>query len=599
VLNHIQTDLGGGDAALAAFLVEQMDPTQTPISSYPLYRLVRASGDPYIASGSSLTASWPWAQGGCGAGGDPLPTTLNTCTRDNFNNYQPKTQLIYNALYGRDQVRQRAAFAMHKIIVVSLAGALKDWPSWILAYLRVLDGGDNIYVLNTDGTPKTPVSDQRVSPGPFGNFRDILYQITRCPPMGQYLDMVNSTKTRPNENYAREIMQLFSIGLFVLNPDGTQVLDGSGNPIPTYTQDTVNNVTAAFTGWVFSSAVSLPGNRNPINYFDPMIPGPAANHDTTQKRLLDLSPSPTTNPDGSPRNPGDPAYLSAGQAARPELDAALDNIFYHPNVGPFICKNLIQQLVTSNPSPAYVARVASVFNNNGSGVRGDMAAVFRAIWLDTTEARGDLITDPNYGKLREPVQYVNNLLRLFNAQSYNDPGTPSEGNLVYNPSNQLTPLEQEPLRPATVFSYFSPFNVAVQSPLLLGPEFGILDTTTAIRRANFINTMLNPNGAATAYGIAPQSPTTDPLSTPNGTKLDLYGTNPAYTNWVDLATNDTRNGQDLLDRLNLLMMHNSMSPDMYNSILTAIQAVSSSNPLKRVKVAIYLVASSSQYQVQR
>jgi uncharacterized protein (DUF1800 family) len=587
LLNHIANDLGG---SLAAFLAEQMDPNRTAISSYPLYRLVRANGDPYIAIDSALTPNGQWASGGCGQGGDPVPPN---CTRDNFQNYQPKVQFFLNAFYGPDQVRQRAAFALHKIIVVSLAGE-KDWPSWVLAYLRILDGGGNIY-------KNTPVSDQRDAPGPFGNFREILYQISRCPSMGDYLDMVNSTATRPNENYAREIMQLFSIGLFELNLDGTQIRDGSGNPIPTYDQSTVNELTNALTGWVFSPAVTLPGNRNNLNYFDFMVPGAANNHASGTKTLLARSPSPALKLDGTPRNPGikalDPTVDDAiipGGNARVDLDAALDNIFNHPNVGPFICKNLIQQLVTSNPSPAYVARVASVFNNNGSGVRGDMRAVFQAVWLDP-EARGDLIADPNYGKLREPVQHVNNFLRWFDAGGYAHPETDeSDGNLAFNNTNFLTPMEQEPLRPPTVFSYFPPDNVAVQSPLLLGPEFAILDTSTVIRKANFFNTMLNPNGGATAYGIAPNG-----VNTPVGTAVNLSDTYPGYTNWLNLATNDTRNGQDLLDRLNVLLMHNSMSPDMYNSILTAIRAVPSNNPLKRVKVAIYLLVTSSQYQVQR
>jgi uncharacterized protein (DUF1800 family) len=232
----------------------------------------------------------------------------------------------------------------------------------------------------------------------FGNFRTLLKEITLNPAMGTYLDMAISTKQNPNENYAREILQLFSIGVDMLNQDGTPILDGQGNRIPSYNQEIINNFTKVFTGWSFCNQGCASSQPGLVNYRDPMIVNPA-NHDATSKTLLNYT--------------GASPIVPAGLSPTDDLDAALDNIFYHPNVAPFISKLLIQQLVTSNPTPAYVGRVSAVFNNNGQGARGDLKAVIRAILLDP-EARGNNKTDPDFGKLREPVLYLTNVLRPFN-----------------------------------------------------------------------------------------------------------------------------------------------------------------------------------------
>jgi hypothetical protein len=280
-------------------------------------------------------------------------------------------------------------------------------------------------------------------------------------------------------------------------------------------------------------------------------------HDTAQKTLLNGQ------------------ILPAGQTAATELNAALDNIFNHPNVGPFIGKQLIQHLVTSNPSPAYVERVAAVFNNNCAGlypdspctsVRGDLKAVVRAILLDP-EARGDAKTDPNYGRLREPAQFITNMLRVANAAS--------DGYL--NPRSIA--LDQDVLRPPTVFSYY-PADYSVPGTDLAGPQFGILSTSTALRRANLVNTFLFTN-------TAPVSPA-DPNATTGTPALTLSAFTP-------LASNPAA----LVDELDRLMMHGTMPAAMKSSIVTAVTAVSASNALSRAQTAFYLVASSSQYQVER
>jgi uncharacterized protein (DUF1800 family) len=366
--------------------------------------------------------------------------------------------------------------------------------------------------------------------------------------MGRYLDMVTSTKNNPNENYAREILQLFSIGLNELNLDGTPQLDLEDNPIPTYDQAVVTGFAKVFTGWTFEAQPSL----GVVNYIDPMRLV-AANHDTGTKQLLN------------------DVVLPAGQTGVADLNAALDNIFNHPNVGPFVAGHLIRTLVTSNPTPAYVARVASVFNDNGAGVRGDLKAVVRALLLDP-EARGDVKTDPNYGHLREPALFVANILRAFNARSANG-STTSDGYL--NP--QITPMDQDLFRPPSVFSYYPPDYLAPGTTDVLGPEFGILSATTALRRANFVNAIVYATIAVSA-------------NAPTGTSIDQSG--------LQALAGDPA---ALVAELDRVLLHGTMSTAMRDSIVTAVNAVpAGTNQMRdRARAALYLVATSSQYQVQR
>jgi uncharacterized protein (DUF1800 family) len=443
----------------------------------------------------------------------------STCVRDNYTLYQVQNRFFVNALYGEDQLRQRVAFALHQIIVVS--GVDITQPSWMTPYLQILDRNA------------------------FGNYRQLLQEISLNPAMGNYLDIANNNRTLPNENYAREILQLFSLGTVRLNTDGTQQLDATGQPIPTYTQETVNNFARVFTGWRFATAPA-PGVPN---YIDPMV-AVATNHDTLAKTLLNGR------------------MLPAGQTAARDLSDALDNIFEDDNIGPYISRQLIQHLVTSNPSPAYVGRVALVFNG-ASGSRGDLKAVVRAILLDP-EARGDQKIDASYGRLRHPAQFIVNVLRAFNARSA-DGTTQSDGYL--NP--QAVNMGMDLFRPPSVFSYFSPSGTVPGSGGVRGPEFGLLTTSTALRRANFINTMAFSRIAVGA-------------NAPAGTSLDLA---PLQA----LAGNPGT----LVDTLNGLLLHGTMSNEMRTSVVNAVTAVAASNPLKRARTALYLVASSSQYQVER
>ncbi|MEO8259558.1 MAG: DUF1800 domain-containing protein [Acidobacteriota bacterium] len=475
-----------------AYLAEQF---ATPPSSYPSLPLYPSTRD----------------NAACPSG--------STCQRDNYTLYPVQNRFFVNALYGPDQVRQRVAFALHQILVVS--GVEITQPSWVTPYLQLLD--------------------QHA----LGNYRDLLYDISRNPAMGKYLDIANNTKANPNENYAREILQLFSIGTARLNDDGTPRLDDAGQPIPTYSQETVVGFARAFTGWKLAAS---PSTGVP-NYLDPMITT-ESQHDTAAKTLLNG------------------VVLRAGQNTTQDLSDAIDNIFNDPNVGPFISRQLIQHLVTSNPSPGYVARVTAVFNGSIT-TRGDMRAVVRAILLDA-EARGDVKSDPNYGRMRHPAQFIANVLRAFGARSADSAGW-SDGYL--NPQSVL--MGMDVFRPPSVFSYYSPSTVVPGTPGVRGPEFGLFSTSTALRRLNFVNTIV-----FTGIPVGANAPT--------GTAID----------WAALQALASNPAQ-LVDALNALLLHGAMSAEMRETVRAAVAAVAASNPLKRARTAAYLVATSSQYQIQR
>ena len=458
------------------------------------------------------------------------------CIRDYYSMYPMQMWFSKEALYGDAQLRHKTAWALSQMWVVS--GFDTQQSSWMVKY------------------------HQDLSKNAFGNYRDLMKDMTLNAAMGNYLDMARSTKNNPNENYAREIMQLFSIGLYMMNQDGTLQLNSQGQPIPTYTQDTVNNLTKVLTGFGFctSSNTAICPNNTVLgapNYKDPLLLN-QNNHDTTAKTLLDY-------PNAVNKN------IAAGLSGNLEIDLALNNIFYHPNVAPFVSKQLIQKMVTSDPSPAYVGRVAAKFNDNGQGVRGDMKAVIRAILLDP-EARGDVKTDPFYGKMREPVQQIFNLYRQMNARSAD--GTQQSDGYVYQFGDQMGQLA---FYSPTVFNFYSP-DYIIPGTSLLGPEFGVRTTSTAIGTANFVNS-------------AVFSKVSIGNNTNVGTSIDL-------SELTALAQSDT-SGNLLLDNLNYRMMHNTMSAAMRSKILTAFQAVSATTPQLRAQQALYLVATSSQYQIQR
>ncbi len=476
------------------------------------------------------------------------------CQRDNYTLYQLQQHFFANALSGQDQLRQRVAFALGQILVTSAVDV--PLPSWMRGYQQLLYSEA------------------------FGNFRQLLYDVTLNPAMGRFLNMVNNrcqtgtppdanvcrngVKSQPNENYAREILQLFSIGTFALNQDGTRAVDGSGNPIPTYDQNTVEQFARVFTGWVLAQALPGPpdvGGTVP-NYRDPMVlhkdsQGREDYHDRGLKTLLNG------------------VQLPGGQPADQELNAAIDNIADHPNVAPFISKQLIQHLVTSNPSTAYVQRIASVFVATRTSAT-QLFEVVRAILLDD-EARGDSkdpSTLPSYGKLREPVQFITNVLRAFNAQSDGVLDSLNVGGSAIGSAD----MNQDVFNAPSVFSFYPP-TARVPGESVLGPQFVLFSSLTSLRRDNFVNRVI--------FSTIPAAPP----NRPGGTSIDLSA-------WIPLA-NDPNN---LIGTLNALLLHGTMSDDMRQSVITAVTSIPASNDSNRrirVQTAIYLILTSSQYQVQR
>jgi len=516
---------------------------------------------PWLANQFSLTPSGFAAQplvpngipSGCGDGTGASPPN---CRRDNYSTYPLYTTFFKNGLYEPDQLRQRMFFALHKLDVVSTN--TESEPSQVIPYLNILYSNA------------------------LGNYSDVLNDLTLNPAMGDYLNSDTSTKNNPNENYAREVMQLFSIGTVLLNQDGTTQNDPiSGLPLPTYDQSVIDNLKLVFTGWYIPQITVPPlagdSGEQAGDYISPMTLK-AVQHSTVEKDLFvqDVSGAqpflPNQNGDGAP------TIIPSGQTGDQDMTAALGALFNHPNVGPYLARELIHSLVTSNPSAGYVERVAGFFNDNGSGTRGSLWAVVKAILLDP-EARIDS-GDPNFGKLKDPAQYELAILRAFNAQSANR-SAQSDGALS-TCGNCTRDQGEEIFKPVTVFSYYpQAFLAPPASAGLLGPEFGIMDASTSLKRANFVNTIV-----FATFGV---SCSASSCYQPNGTSIDL-------TELQQLAPNSA----NLVDRLNRLLMHGTMSDDMRTSIVAAVEAVSpSTDTLKRARQALYLVATSSQYQVQR
>jgi uncharacterized protein (DUF1800 family) len=423
-----------------------------------------------------------------------------------------------NAVTGNDQLRQRVAFALSEIWVVSAVSTnfAYAYPS----YWRIFR--DNA----------------------FGNYRDIMKAVSLSPAMGNYLNMANNNKgnaakgTAANENYARELMQLFTIGLKRLKMDGTPVLDANGAPIATYTQSIVTDTARALTGWTYPTAPdAMPKPNNPAYFFGSMIPV-ETRHDTTAKTII-----------GGVK-------LPAGQTAEQDLDAVLDALLARPTMAPFISRQLIQHLVTSNPSPQYVRRVATVFADNGAGVRGDLKAVITAILTDPEARAGDdpsAAPNPGFGHLREPVLFLANLLRGLNA-------TIGADNRI---NNQANLLGQNVFRAPSVFSYFSPqYRLENGEP---APEFQIYTTQSAASRTNVITSAL--------YGKLDQT-----------TTLDL-------SRFVLAAS--TISG--LLDAISYTFLHHSMSSELQQAAASAANAAAV--PKGRAQAALYVVLTSSEYQV--
>jgi uncharacterized protein (DUF1800 family) len=478
------------------------------------------------------------------------------------------------AFEGNDQLRQRVVNALLQTVVVSIGNN------------RVLDAGTGVAnYMDMLGTHA------------FGNFRTLLRDVTLHPTMGIYLDMLGSSQEIPNENYARELLQLFSIGTVMLNADGTPQSSG-GQLVPTYTEAMVQGFAKAFTGWHFANQAEA---AEPWRFYypvekwtTPMTPwvgrrcpqdgrwpagsttwcdvnDPARSypppHNTTSKALLQYAGAPYST-------------LPAGQSPQLDVENAIDNIFNHPNVGPFIGRQLIQRLVTSNPSPAYIGRVTAAFNNNGSNVRGDMKAVIRAILTDT-EARDNTIAASNtFGKLREPVIKFIHLHRAFG-------GIASGGFYdVWDTADSDT-LGQSALKAPSVFNFYSPDfepSGAMATAFLQGPEFEITSTSTVAGFADF-----------TGWGVV------------GGFRRDdgPLWIKPNYDRYLTGATGAALadNPQQMVDELDLLLTANNLKPTFKANLVALATNITRGVPADqrndRFRAVMWQIIHSADYAIQR
>lgn len=429
---------------------------------------------------------------------------------------------------GPDPLRQRIALALSEILVVSDQNdAVGSTPQGLASYYDVL----------LDHA--------------FGNYRDLLLDVAKHPVMGAYLSHLRNERSSPgrfpDENFAREIMQLFSIGLYQLNADGTLLLDGRGQPIPTYDNGDITEFAKIFTGLSFDSPnrdfhQGTPVWTRPMRMYQEY-------HEPGPKRLLRGR------------------FVPAGQDGRQDLEDAIDCLFEHPNVGPFLSRRLVQRLVTSNPSPDYVRRVAAVFADDGRGVRGNLRAVVRAILTDPEARRAPASGDVGAGRLRESFLRRVHLARAFDAHNL-------AGTYPIADSGAPTTFAQRPLSSPTVFNFFLPDyqpQGRIADADLYAPEFQIVSAVTAISSANALRSQVD--------GVMNSDPN-DSLEV----RLDL-------SDEIAIAS-DSR---ALIDRLDLLLMYGSMSPATRAVLTRAVDRLA--DPEARARMAVFLISISPEYNV--
>ena len=458
------------------------------------------------------TSHWDWL------------VTNGYAVAGNINNLAGFDPTIWRQMIAEpDQLRQRVGIALSEIMVIGVDGLTLNWKQFAgAAYFDVLL--DNA----------------------FGNFRTLMGAITTNPAMASFLTFLGNKKAntatgaQPDENYARELMQLFTLGLYQLNADGTVKTSG-GKPLETYVPADVSGLARVFTGLNLASSVST----TPDRYRVPLVMT-ASQHETAASSFLG-----TTIPAGT-----------EGMAA---VNLALDAIFAHANVPPFVSKQLIQRMVTSNPSPAYIGRVSAIFANNGAGVRGDMKAVIRAILLDAEARDVGALTSATAGKLREPVHRLVGWARAFAATS------PSNAWTIGDTSSSSTRLGESIGHSVTVFNFFrpgySPPNTAISTAGLLAPEFQITNELSVVAYINYMQALIA-----------------------NGTgdfKAD-------YSTILTLSADS----QALIDEINLVLANGQLSTATVAAIKTAVDSIANTGatgPSNRVMTAILLAMASPDY----
>lgn len=481
-----------------------------------------------LAAPAGSFATTPSHTGNCDAPFDPA--------------FDLGAQFFVAALTAPDQLRLRTAYALHQILVVSEIGINEDRAT-----------------CNSEKRDAMTRYLNALRSRALGSYRELLEAITLEPAMGTYLDMANNVafddagnRITPNENFARELLQLFTVGTTLLDDSGRELVDGQGNPRPAYTEAQIQALARTLSGWTYPDPAGCPtiGGKRRATYAGLMIPC-NVNHDNRAAQLLSY--------------PGavNGGLTTAGASARVHLEEALDNLFNHPNLPPFVCKQLIGHLVTSNPSPEYVARVVAVFKDDATAShrRGNLRAVVKAILLDP-EARG--LPTANSGRLRSPAELVSRIFRSL--------GTTLDTAL--NPGRNLNGysanMGQSIPRPASVFSYY-----AADTPVpgdnpddLIGPAFGVLDTGTITVRANFVHDLLFSSGLAN-----------------NGVLYDLtvVPEDPAgMLAWIDES-----------------WLSGAMTMQLRDGLTAALADPRSGSTARKRQLALYLAAMSPEFQIQR
>ncbi|MDX1665925.1 MAG: DUF1800 family protein [Saprospiraceae bacterium] len=451
-----------------------------------------------------------------------------------------------------DVLRNRVALALSEILVISEIPQLGREPLGLADYYDML------------------------LEHALGNYRDLLMAVTQHPCMGVYLTHLNNPRAIPednifpDENYAREVMQLFSIGLYLLNQDGTRVLDQNGEPIPTYTNVEIEEFAKVFTGYTWGDAEEF-GKRalNDDSYTLPMKMEDEW-HEPGEKYLLNGFVVPD-------RNPVD------GMA---DIKDAIDNLFYHQNVGPFLAYRLIQRMVKSNPSPEYVGRVAAAFNDNGQGIRGDMKAMVKAILLDPEARDCSLVSDPLAGMLREPLVRYTQLCRAFNAAS-------ASGEYRNKMDKLYEAVSQRPLASPSVFNFFQPEYQPI-GPIaeagLVAPEFQITNSQTTVGYADELHRWTMKESGIMQWGSVYKD---EPWSGVDGSgkvRLDLSD---------EMALGESGQIEDLVERLNLIMLHGQLSDRSRQIIVNTVKQFPENRMEDRVRMALFLIMVTPDYLIFR
>lgn len=456
-----------------------------------------------------------------------------------------------------DLLRQRVAFALSEIVVAG------DRPEAFAGQQR---GFANFYDLMIKHA--------------FGNYRDLLYDVATHPVMGTFLSHLNNQKanpaanTYPDENFAREIMQLFSIGLWQLNQDGSRVLV-AGQPVPTYSNADITEMARVFTGMTFADK-NFPGTNGDFTQPMKMV---EAYHDFGQKSVLggQIIPARVADP------------LHPGVEGLKDVSDAVNILFNHPSIAPFVCKQLIQRMVTSNPSTGYISRVAGAFINNGSGVRGDMKAVVRAILMDTEAREPAMMDSPTFGKLREPFLRVVNFARAFNAYS-------TSGHYALDQFN-LDHL-QDPMNSPSVFNFFLPAH-SPPGPItqagLVAPEFQIINASTAVTAPNYFWNAIDGDLHRWGHGNSA-------YRVQLNSDIELAMVVPAAQISADVPAGPAIDPDPLIRRLDLALTGGTLTPRQFQTIREAVLRIGTGTwqwHRERLRMAIYLIVTSAEYNVLR